>query len=209
MNTRKSALVAIALLTTGAARAELSANVGFASDYYFRGYFQKSSSASAGLDFEKSGFYAGVWAADVGGDIAPDGIETDGYFGYSGNVGDVSYGIGYTGYFYTGDFDDTYQEINLSAAYGMVTFDAAIGEYDNAGGPTLSYQFHSLTFKKNGFWGQYGTFEDELGGEYFQFGYDTTISEMDFGISLLFPGEDIGGESNEAIIFSIGKSFDL
>jgi uncharacterized protein (TIGR02001 family) len=208
MNTRKSALVALALLTSGAAQAEVSGNIGFASDYYFRGFFQKSSSASAGLDYEKSGFSAGVWAADVGGDVAADGIETDIYFGYGGEVGDFSYGIGYTGYFYTGDFDDPYQEINLSAGYGIVTLDAAIGKYDNAGAP-LNYQFHSLTVEKNGLWGQYGTFEDELGGDYFQFGYNSTISELDFGISLLFPGEDIGGENNEALIFTIGKSFDL
>jgi uncharacterized protein (TIGR02001 family) len=208
MNTRKSALVALALLTSGAAQAQVSGNIGFASDYYFRGFFQKSSSASAGLDYEKSGFYAGVWAADVGGDIAADGIETDVYFGYGGEVGDFSYGIGYTGYFYTGDFDDPYQEINLSAGYGIVTLDAAIGEYDNAGTP-LNYQFYALTVEKNGFWGQYGTFEDELSGDYFQLGFDTTISEIDFGISLLFPGEDIGGENDEALIFTIGKSFDL
>ena len=209
MNTRKSALVALALLITGAAQADVSANFGWASDYYFRGYFQKQSSASAGIDYENSGFYAGVWAADVGGDVAPDGIETDGYFGYVGNIGDVSLGIGYTGYFYSGDFDDTYQEINLNAGHGLVTFDATIGEYDNAGGPTLGYQFYSLTLEKNGFWGQYGTFQDELDGDYFQFGYDTTISEIDFGISLLFPGKEIGGENNEALIFSIGKAFDL
>ena len=48
-----------------AAHADVSYNVGFVSEYYYRGYFQKSSSASAGLDFEQGGFYAGAWTADV------------------------------------------------------------------------------------------------------------------------------------------------
>ena len=109
MNINKSALVALTLISSGAAQADLSANVGFASDYYFRGIFQATSSASAGLDYESGGFYAGTWAADV-----RDGLEVDGYFGYGGEVGDFGYGIGFTGYFYTGDFDDTYQEINLA-----------------------------------------------------------------------------------------------
>ena len=127
------------------ASADFSANLGFASDYYFRGIFQTNSSANGGVDFESGGFYAGVWAADVGGDIAGDGLEVDGYFGYGFDVGEVSLGIGFTGYYYTGDFDDTYQEINLSAGYGWLTVDAAIGKYDAADGPSLDYQFYSAT----------------------------------------------------------------
>jgi len=40
--------------------AQVSANFGMVSDYIYRGIFQSSSSASAGLDFEHdSGFYIG------------------------------------------------------------------------------------------------------------------------------------------------------
>src|SRR5690606_12173912 len=106
---------AIVVLTATPAAADWSANLGFASDYYYRGIFQATSSASGGIDFEKNGFYAGTWAADV-----KDGLEVDGYFGYGGEIGGASYGIGFTGYYYTGDFDDTYQEINLSTGYGML-----------------------------------------------------------------------------------------
>ena len=65
------------LLLAGTAQADLSANLGFASEYHYRGIFQKNSSASGGLDYEAGGFYAGTWAADVG-----DGLEVDGYFGF-------------------------------------------------------------------------------------------------------------------------------
>jgi len=36
-------------------------------------------------------------------------------------IGDFGYSFGYTGYFYTGGFDDTYQELNLGGSYGLVS----------------------------------------------------------------------------------------
>ena len=123
--------------------------------------------------------------------------------------GDFSYGIGYTGYTYTGDFDDTYQEINLSAGYSFVTLDIALGQYDNFGGETLDYEFYSITAEYNGFWGQYGTFDNDFDGDYLQVGYGTTVAEIDIGLSLLLSDENLVGESEEALIFSVGKTFDF
>lgn len=200
----------LALLTaSAAANAGWSANIGWQSDYYFRGILQKSSSAQGGIDYETGGFYAGVWAADVGGEFTGDGLEVDGYFGYGGEIGEFSYGIGYTGYYYTGDFDDTYQEINLSGGFSIVTLDAAIGQYENFGGATLDYEFYSLTVEKNGFWGQYGTFQNDFDGDYWQFGYDTSVADFDVGLSLLLSDETLVGTSEEALIFSISKTFDI
>ena len=147
--------------------------------------------------------------ADVDGQFG-SGLEVDGYFGYGGSVGDFTYGAGYTGYFYTGDFDDTYQEINLSAGYGWLTIDAAIGKYDNFDGPRQDYQFYSFVLEKNGIYGKYGVFKDDASGDYFEFGYNATVSEIDLGLFLLVSDETLGdGESNEALVFTIGKSFDL
>lgn len=197
------------LLMASTAQADLSANVGFASDYYFRGIFQSKSSAQAGLDYEKNGFYVGTWAADVGGDIAGDGLEIDGYFGYGADVGDFNLGVGLTGYYYTGDFDDTYQEINLSAGYGWLTLDAAIGQYDESGGSKLDYQFYSLTAEYNGFRAQYGTFQDSFSGDYLQLGYDFSLVELDFGFSLLLTDDNAVGAEEQALIFTVGKTFDI
>ncbi len=205
MNTflRTGLLVGL-LATTGAANADFSANVGFASEYYYRGFFQKNSSASAGLDYDSSGFNIGAWAADVG-----DGLEVDIYGGYGTDVGDVSLSVGFTGYYYTGDFDDTYQEINLGAGFEGLSLDVAIGEYDNFAGPTQDYTFASLTYERNGFYGKYGTFSQDFDGSYFEAGYGTTVSEIDLGLSLIFADSDIAGDSDEAIVFTIGKVFDL
>ena len=86
MKTKLTVFLTATLLGAATANAELSANLGFASDYYYRGIFQAETSASAGLDYEQDGFYAGTWAADV-----KDGLEIDGYFGYGGDIGEFGY----------------------------------------------------------------------------------------------------------------------
>ena len=208
MNSKlKSGIAASLILASSAASAEWSANLGFASDYYFRGIFQNSSSASGGIDYEANGFYAGTWAADVG-----DGLEVDGYFGYGGDLQDFGYSIGYTGYFYTGDFDDTCQEINLGGSYGIASVDVAVGRYDNFDGPTLDYTYYSLTLEKNGFYGKYGGFSQDASGDYFEAGYGTTVADIDLGVSLIVNDSDLdvlAGDGDEVLVFSIGKAFDI
>ncbi len=204
MKALKPAVIAIVLLGSGAAHAGWSANIGYMSEYHFRGILQKTSSTSGGIDYENGGFYVGTWAADVG-----DGLEVDGYFGYGADVGDLSLSIGYTGYFYTGDFDDTYQEINLGAGFGLLSVDVAVGEYDNFDGPTLDYTYYALTLEKDGFYGTYAGFSQDADGEYLELGYGTTISDIDFGVALIFANDDLIGQDDESLIFSIGKSFDL
>ncbi len=136
----------LAAAATPALAVDLSANIGYNSEYIFRGIPQKTSSAMGGLDLEAGGFYLGTWGADVG-----DGLEIDYYGGYGFYLGPMSFGIGGTIYTYTGDFDDTYKEVNLSAGWSFLTFDAAIGSYDNFGGPKLDYEYYSLTAEYNGF----------------------------------------------------------
>jgi uncharacterized protein (TIGR02001 family) len=213
---RLTQLAAATVFTVGAmvpvsAFAEVSYNVGFASEYYYRGILQKDSSASAGIDYEGSGFYAGAWTADVG-----DGLEVDGYFGYGIETeSGFSAGLGFTGYYYTGEFDDTYEEINLNLGYGMFSLGYSVGEWDGFGADA-DYDFLSLTVEgENGFYGTYGTFGDEFDGDYIEIGYGTTIADIDFGIAAIFSSDELSDEldsrgnptESEAIIFSIGKSF--
>lgn len=202
--TTKAGLAASLVLSCGSAQADWSANIGYASEYHFRGIFQKNSSASGGVDYEAGGFYAGTWAADVG-----DGLEVDGYFGYGFELGELGLSVGYTGYFYTGDFDDTYQEINLGAGFGILSLDVAVGEYENFDGPTQDYTYYALTLEQNGFYGKYAGFSQDADGNYLELGYGTTVSDIDLGIILLFSDDDLVGDSDENLIFTIGKSFDL
>ena len=200
----RTGLLVTLLTATSVANADWSANLGFASEYYYRGIFQESASANGGIDFATGGFYVGTWAADVG-----DGLEVDGYFGYGFDLGEVDLTVGFTGYYYTGDFDDTYQELNLGAEFGLLTLAVAIGEYGNFDGPTQNYTFYSLTLEKNGFYGKFGGFAQDFEGEYFEAGYGTTVAEIDLALSLIISNEKLVGASDEAIVLTLSKSFGL
>ncbi len=200
-----SSVIAMSALVTTQASAEVSYNVGFVSEYYYRGIFQKSSSASAGIDFEQNGLYLGAWSADVG-----DGLEVDLYGGYGIETdAGFSASLGFTGYYYTGDFDDTYQEVNLGLGYGMFSLGYSSGQWDGFGAEE-DYDFLEIGFATDsGFYGTYGTFGKDFDGDYFEFGYGTSISEFDVGVSYILTdelGDQEGGEA-EAIVFSIGKGF--
>jgi uncharacterized protein (TIGR02001 family) len=125
-----AAIAAGSLGVSSVASADVSYNIGYVSEYYYRGIYQKNSSASAGIDYEEGGFYAGAWTADVG-----DGLEYDLYAGYGMDIGDLSVGVGFTGYYYTDDWDETYEEVNLSVGYGPVS----IG-YSSVNGTAMAVQ---------------------------------------------------------------------
>ena len=86
-----------------------TANIGFVSDYYFRGVSQTwhKPAVQGGFDLShSSGFYAGVWGSNVSPNTYPDAsAEIDAYAGYNGTIPSVE-GLGYTvglyGYFYPG-----------------------------------------------------------------------------------------------------------
>ncbi|MEX2495150.1 MAG: TorF family putative porin [Woeseia sp.] len=196
--------IATAFFCTGPASAELSANIGWASDYFYRGILQAPSSASAGIDFERNGFYAGSWAADVN-----DGLEVDGYFGYGKQINDISYSVGFTGYYYTSDFDDSYQEVNFSAGFKTVGLDVAVGEYDNFAGPTQIYSYYALTVAHQGLYGKYGVFSRDFDGEYIELGYGTAVAGIDLSVAAILASSDLVGESTESLVFTLGKAFAL
>ena len=207
-----ASLLSASTFASTTAVAETSYNVGYVSEYYYRGIYQKNSSASAGVDFEEGGMYVGAWTADVG-----EGLEYDLYAGYGMEVGDVSLGIGYTGYFYTDDWDETYQEVNLSAGYGPVSIGYSIGEYDGQFDDSMpagqDYGFLQIDIDLGaGFYGTYGSFSDDAEGDYVEVGYGTTVSEIDLGVAIIFPSDDLQGDEDsdaddEAIVFSMSKSF--
>jgi uncharacterized protein (TIGR02001 family) len=209
----------IALLCTlsGAVQAaEVTANIGYMSEYIFRGISQSDSSAMGGVDASANGFYLGTWAADV-----DQGLEVDLYGGYNGEVGDFSYGIGATGYFYTDDFDDDYREINLSLGYKIFSISAAIGEYDNfksAGGPgALDYTYIAPRVDYAGFYGLVGLFSRDFDTTYYEAGYGSQFEPigLDYKIALIYTDDTSIKDTEESdsgetsLMFSISKSFAL
>ena len=114
-NTALAAILATGtMFTTVAQAASVEANVGFTSDYLWRGMTQndEDSSFSGGIDVSyDGGFYAGTWVGDVKYDGAS--YELDVYAGYAGESGSLSYDVGYIQYMYPnkttdGDFGEMY-----------------------------------------------------------------------------------------------------
>ena len=210
-------LALIAPFAGQAQEAEVSANAGWVSQYYYRGILKKTSSASAGLDVGAGGLYLGTWAADVG-----DGTEVDFYGGFGVDVEDLSLSVGGTGYFYTGDFDETYLEANLGAGYGPLSVEFSIGQYDSPPpdgdtGDKSDYWFLGVTAEHAGFYGTFGTFGSDFEGSYGEAGYGFSAADLDFTISGILSDEHLSSQENAmgdgtnelTLVFGVSKTFAL
>jgi len=212
--TLSSLLATSAFVATQASATDiegLSANVGVVSQYIFRGVVQTdTATASAGVDYENSGFYIGAWAADV-----TDGLEIDVYAGYANELDSgLGYSIGFTTYQYTGEFDTSYNEVNLGLSYGIFSLSYNVGEHEVEGGSDQDYDFLSATVEHEGFYATYGTWGDEFDGEYLEVGYGTEVSGFDVGVAVVASSKELYADwtnepvgSDESLVFSIGKSF--
>jgi uncharacterized protein (TIGR02001 family) len=220
MKTISKTLLATAIITassTGSniANAELSANAGFVSEYYFRGQNLGDAALYAGVDYEAGGFYAGTWWIDDG-DSGNDGLETDFYFGYGFDVGSVSLGLGYTRYeyTYTGDFE---HEINFTAGINAFSLEYSTGEDDDEGADETDYDFLALSWGGEVFGATIGTFENDDTDDsydYIEFSASGEVAGLDATITLgQTSNVESGGvdaESGDGYLFiDISKSFDL
>ncbi|MGY6555113.1 MAG: TorF family putative porin [Wenzhouxiangella sp.] len=106
---------------TDQARAELSANIGVVSNYYFRGFSETDGgpAVQGGLDWEAaSGFYVGTWASNVDfGDSTS--YELDLYLGFANELDN---GLGYDfGYLYYA-YPDAPESAGFGEIYGELSF---------------------------------------------------------------------------------------
>ena len=200
-------LALLAPLGAEAQEAEVSANAGWVSQYYYRGIHQKTSSASAGLDLAVGPLSVGTWSADVG-----DGAEIDLYGGLGVDVGPLSLSAGGTGYFYTDEWDDTYLEANLGVGAGPLSAEFSIGQYDAEGGEE-NYWFLGITAEQAGFYGTFGTFGSDFSGSYGEAGYGFSAADLDFTISGILSDKDLSGDEDGdaelTLVFGVGKAFEI
>ena len=200
-------------LMGAAQEAEVSANVGWVSEYFYRGFFQKGSSASAGLDVAFPNVYLGTWAADVG-----DGNEVDLYAGFGTEVDDFSVSVGGTAYLYTGGFDNTYLEGNLNAGYGALSGEFSYGRHDldqavPADPDSEDYWFLAVTVEESGLYATFGTFGKDIDGEYYEAGYGLSVGELDLSVAWIYATEDLvgggAGSDDHTLVFGISHTFDI
>jgi uncharacterized protein (TIGR02001 family) len=137
MKHAKTILASALVAATGVAQAELSANLGVQSNYYFRGITQTNDGAavSGGIDYNHdSGFYVGTWMSNIDFTSAPKAnVEVDLYTGFGGDIGDsgFSYDLSAWYYYYPGAGGDLqngeldYSEASGSLSYGPATLTVA------------------------------------------------------------------------------------
>ncbi len=193
----------------------LDVNIGFVSDYIFRGVEQSNSSASAGLDVGLHGLYAGTFVIDV-----DPGLEYDLYGGYALDLAGFGLDLNYTSYNFTQDdpnsnvgfAGDTSREVNLGVSYGLLDLRYTKGTFDNfqghePGNRKLDYTVGTARLSYLGFSVLYGANGDEFDGSWWEIGYGADFGGFDASVKLVISNASLDDE--EYIIFSLNKSFDL
>lgn len=195
------AAAALTTLAGGPVLAETTANFGIMSDYIFRGVYQSNAAAFGGIDIvADNGVYLGVWGAEVGGDVAGtnNGLEYDAYIGYVGGTENISWNIGFTGYFYTDEFDDTYKEINLGITYGALDLQAAIGDYSSEAGIITGVGVPPGRSRNQTYTVVTATFSPEVGPYYL-------LGRTDYKNIRNIPGHT----GSKGMWFEVGKDFEV
>ena len=203
MNTFKKFIFGLifSLSSFSFADVSLSGNIALTSDYIWRGMTQNAGdpSVSGGFDLEDdSGFYLGVWAANVSADdddtVAGSGsMELDGYLGYSGSFNDdAGYDIGYIAYTYPNydswDFEELYLTFDFYGVY--VTYAAGMDDANDYG--EIGY---SIDAGPGAFSISYGEY-DNMGSNYLV-GYDWTVGDFTLGFYFADFDADAGSASDQ------------
>ncbi len=118
-----AAVIAAGTLVAVPAMAEVSGNVGLASNYVFRGVSLSNDQAaiSGGVDYAHGdGVYVGTWVSNID-DGTTGTTELDLYAGFAGEAGDFGYDIGYIQYMYP---EDAAGLSDYGEVYGSVSYSA-------------------------------------------------------------------------------------
>lgn len=137
----------------GAANAEVSASMGVANFYLWRGLDISAGApqVSGSLDYSHdSGLYAGIWASSE-----EAGTETDLYIGFAGEAGGLSYDISFWEYLYPSDnaltgpgsdlSDSDLSETVVGLGYAGVGLTFYMGN-DSGVGSTIDYTYTTLDY---------------------------------------------------------------
>lgn len=150
-----NSLMLAALAVPGVAMAEeaspFSANIGFTTDYIFRGIAQTSHNPAVqgGIDYaHSSGLYAGVWGSNVSwiadsGAVATGSVtmELDTYFGFRNSFAeDFTYDIGFVRYNYLGNYTPAagFAKADTDEVYGAIGYKWLTAKYSYGLGKFLT-----------------------------------------------------------------------
>ena len=210
------AMAAGASVVPSIASAEVSASVGIANMYLWRGQnlTPDGPQVQGGLEYSNdTGIYGGVWMTNETG-----GHETDLYLGYGGEAGDFSYDISYWHYLYpedggtgpaTGLSDTSLSEFVLGLGYADLGFGAYISSEDQGGS---SWVYYTLDYTINDFNILVGAWDfDEAGNEEYThvtltYAYTENLT---FGVSMAQEDTDGGIEEDPLFLVSYNIPLDM
>ncbi len=120
----------------------VTANVGFVSNYLYRGISQTGAKPAiqGGFDYaHTSGLYAGAWGSNVSWVPASSAsLELDTYFGFKNSLaGDLSYDVGFLRYNYPGVYASTTTKADTNEIYGAISWKWATAKYSYSLGDTF------------------------------------------------------------------------
>jgi uncharacterized protein (TIGR02001 family) len=202
---KKILMVLLLLGSLPSQASPVSYNIGYMSDYWYRGVFQSESAVSFGADIDTKSSYAGIWMADV-----DQGIEMDVYLGTTFKILGFDSYAGVTGYYYSDNFDSDYEEFNTGLSYGGISYDYSVGNYKTATEQDYSWAEVTIDFTNN-LSLSYGEWGKDLKGSVTKVNYNKTISDIDFGLEVGKNDSDSTGTSKYVdttyATFSLGISF--
>lgn len=188
------------------ANAEVSASVGVASTYLWRGYDLGSGTpaVSGDLNYSNAGFYSGIWGSS--GDEAA-GTEYDLYAGYGATFGGISVDLSVwnyvypTGAGYTDGETDLFEftEVVLSVGAGPV----ALTYYDNVAGGA-GYEYYTLSGSFGAYTATVGMHDNVEGDDpvhvNFSYAYNDNLA---FTLSQFVSDEPEGDDLKFVVSYSI------
>lgn len=131
MKFRKLNVLSVAVLASSIAHAdvEVSGEVTFTNNFMFRGISLSDNGAAVQGEISvqnEAGFYATLWGSSTslrGGGGAGSGLEGNLLLGYTTEVGEVTYDVGYLRYFYPGaDRKNGGPRLSFNEIYGSATY---------------------------------------------------------------------------------------
>ena len=196
----------LSMMAFGAKAASFEGSIGYGNDYTFRGQTQTQGSGfafgSIDLDLE-NGAYAGVWVGEVDFAGGNADAEIDMYAGYKHDLSDnVSVGVQYTDYSYSGDSSLDGSEYTVVGMFGDLTLSHTIGRDDYLDYSLVSYNVMDFVDVS------YGTLDTV--------GDNITISKnfelpRNFGLAVSYVDFTADGGSNavdeDAFVVRVSKSF--
>ncbi len=204
----KKSVIAVSVLAatslfSGAAMAELSANIGATSNYMWRGVTQSAdgASVSGGIDYaHESGGYVGTWTANMS-----SGSELDLYLGYAGEASGIAYDVGYISYMYPNDSSLDFSELYVGGSFQQ--FSAKLSyDADNKN----AYYEGAVDFalpQDMGLTVHVGRYQFDTTPRYTD--YSVTVSKGDFSLALSDTNNNkaFGQSDNYRVAVSWGTSF--